>query len=500
MPKNVLPPAARVLPKAGQNVWMKAFNEALDGGMSDEEASKMGWAAAKRAGYTKGQNGKWSKMESELVFDEDGGFQIGVPLIKIDTKKRIVGGFATLNNVDEASDIMEPDASLEAFTKWFGNIREMHQPKAVGKAVDFYPDTYTDEDGQTYEGIWVNAKISKGAEDTWEKVLDGTLSGFSIGGATLEKQRDIVKSEDGSTRQVWRITKYRLTELSLVDSPCNRLASISLVKSIDGAPVVEDTIGDLEEEEDLNKAWGDGEFVDLSTEYKCVVVALEALRDGAIAVKADDVAARASEQLSNYRAKVRYEVEEAEYHASKVLKDDAANNDLKKEEEIMTVDLQKEGASDNSNGEELTEDEKTIFQKFVNFLKSDDTGTESAPDDVSNIEGGSSVDTEELTKAIDTAVEGLTKSSDEKFESFTASFDEIKGLFEKVAKLEDVDAFKTELSDAVTAIADRVEALEKSGAIKKSGDDVDAVDKIEKSEDGFWSDSILPDFIRNTGK
>ena len=35
--------------------------------------------------------------------------------------------------------------------------------------------------------------VSKGAPDTWEKVLDGTLTGFSIGGEINEASNEFVK-------------------------------------------------------------------------------------------------------------------------------------------------------------------------------------------------------------------------------------------------------------------------------------------------------------------
>ena len=40
MPRNVLPDAARVLPPAGQKLWIKAFNEALDQGLPEADASR----------------------------------------------------------------------------------------------------------------------------------------------------------------------------------------------------------------------------------------------------------------------------------------------------------------------------------------------------------------------------------------------------------------------------------------------------------------------------
>jgi hypothetical protein len=39
-------------------------------------------------------------------------------------------------------------------------------------------------------GVYVSAYVSKGAQDAWEKVLDGTYSGFSIGG-NIKKYDDM---------------------------------------------------------------------------------------------------------------------------------------------------------------------------------------------------------------------------------------------------------------------------------------------------------------------
>jgi hypothetical protein len=78
----------------------------------------------------------------------------------------------------------------------------------------------------------VDAYISKGASDIWEMVLDGTLTGFSIGGAVKDSTNEFDESLDKTVRV---IKEYDLVELSLVDSPANQLANIfSIQKTIDG--------------------------------------------------------------------------------------------------------------------------------------------------------------------------------------------------------------------------------------------------------------------------
>ena len=61
--------------------------------------------------------------------------RLSMPFSKVDKERRIVSGFATLDNVDKQADIVTADASLKAFSKFRGNIREMHQQLAVGKRV-----------------------------------------------------------------------------------------------------------------------------------------------------------------------------------------------------------------------------------------------------------------------------------------------------------------------------------------------------------------------------
>ena len=152
------------------------------------------------------------------------------PFQKINQEQRVVTGIATANNVDLADDIVNFDASVEAFSNWIGNIREMHSPIAVGKLVDWKPVPVY-HNGDMYEGIEVSVYISKGAEDTWQKILDGTLRGFSIGGMVQKREKRFVEKIN---RYVQEIVQYSLGELSVVDNPCNPAGMFAMIKSVDG--------------------------------------------------------------------------------------------------------------------------------------------------------------------------------------------------------------------------------------------------------------------------
>jgi hypothetical protein len=154
---------------------------------------------------------------------------LSVPFFKVDEERRIVSGFATLDNVDRHNDIVDAEASIKAFETFRGNLREMHQPIAVGKVTNFREEQFYDKStGQSYRGVFVDTYVSKGAQDTWEKVLDGTLSGFSIGG-NITKVDQVQKGED----MVRVIKEYELVELSLVDSPANQLANVFSIQKVD---------------------------------------------------------------------------------------------------------------------------------------------------------------------------------------------------------------------------------------------------------------------------
>ena len=160
-------------------------------------------------------------------------FNLSFPIDMIKKEERIVSGIATADNVDKSGDIVDFTASVEAFKNWGGNIREMHAPVAVGKAVSYKPIQLMGEDGIMYNAVRVDAYISKGAENTWQKVLDGTLRAFSIGGKIIEKIESTEKMHRG--RPVNIIKNYVLGELSLVDNPANALAIVDIVKmDVDG--------------------------------------------------------------------------------------------------------------------------------------------------------------------------------------------------------------------------------------------------------------------------
>jgi len=162
--------------------------------------------------------------------------RLSMPIGKIDVERRMVSGFATLDNVDRQNDIVTTESSITAFKNFRGNLREMHQPSAVGKIVSFKEDKYFDPSTKKfYSGVYVSAYVSKGAQNAWEKVLDGTYTGFSIGG-NIKEWDDAYDEKIDKTIRV--IKTYELSELSLVDNPANEFANIVSIEKINGQNVV----------------------------------------------------------------------------------------------------------------------------------------------------------------------------------------------------------------------------------------------------------------------
>ncbi len=139
---------------------------------------------------------------------KNGKAKIFVPIAKVDDDERMVYGYATTEALDNQGEIIKIDAVKNALDEYmkFANVREMHQPSAVGVCKMATVDS---------KGLYVGIKVVD--DSAWKKVKEEVYKGFSIGGSTIKK---VDKS----------IVKMRLTEISLVDRPCNPEATIELWK------------------------------------------------------------------------------------------------------------------------------------------------------------------------------------------------------------------------------------------------------------------------------
>ncbi|MBV8061463.1 MAG: HK97 family phage prohead protease [Alphaproteobacteria bacterium] len=145
---------------------------------------------------------------------------------KIDDEQRMVFGYASTESVDSQGEIVTKSAVQDAWDDYmkFANVREMHQPSAVGIVKEYNFDD---------SGVQIGVHVVD--DNAWEKVKKGVYRGFSIGGKKLP---------GGYDKATNTISKMRLTEISLVDRPANPEAVISMWKG-------EDIGGDDETELDV---------------------------------------------------------------------------------------------------------------------------------------------------------------------------------------------------------------------------------------------------------
>jgi HK97 family phage prohead protease len=155
------------------------------------------------------------------------------PIAKIDESQRLVFGYASTETLDSQGEIVRKEAIEAALPDYmrFANIREMHQPSAVGVAREAELDD---------KGLHLAAKIVD--DEAWQKVVEGVYKGFSIGGR--------VTARDPDAKHV--ITGVDLLEISLVDRPANPEAMIELFKAKPEPPPAETAkVGARHSREDL---------------------------------------------------------------------------------------------------------------------------------------------------------------------------------------------------------------------------------------------------------
>lgn len=160
-------------------------------------------------------------------------FSLAIPITKVDDDTRTIEGVATAEVVDKQGEIVDYTTAKSIIAgTWPGNLREMHQPQAVGTGVIV-------ECNDAEKVIKIRGTVSKGAPHTWEKVKDGTLKFFSIGGLAAKRV-----AEKLGDQTVKRLFLESVHEISLVDNGACPAAGFAIVKSVSGTlqPVTDDKL------------------------------------------------------------------------------------------------------------------------------------------------------------------------------------------------------------------------------------------------------------------
>jgi hypothetical protein len=133
---------------------------------------------------------------------------------KVDEEQRTVFGYASTDCRDRQGEIVTRDAIAKALPDYmlWKNVREMHQPSAVGRAIEANMDE---------KGLYFGAYVAD--DRAWKKVKDKVYKGFSIGGRVLAR--------DPNDKTI--VTGVMITEISLVDRPANPEAKFDWFKRAD---------------------------------------------------------------------------------------------------------------------------------------------------------------------------------------------------------------------------------------------------------------------------
>jgi outer membrane murein-binding lipoprotein Lpp len=371
----------------------------------------------------------------------------------------------------------------------------MHQPSAVGKMVSFKEDKYYDPDSEKmYNGVVVSAYISKGAQDAWEKVLDGTYTGFSIGGR-MNKWDD--GYDEKMDKQIRIIKDYDLVELSLVDSPANQFANIVSVEKVDGVDVVKgmDTVIEnvfwdkesgvvmvSENDSEVSPTTGNQMqnigFVEKTDNEKTNMIKfLVASAKGTDTSKIQKEENPMTKSTKNTTEEI---VEKTDVVVEDVQVAPEAEATVETAEVTKSEDVVVEAtSSDNQITEEVTKAEEVVVEEIE---KSDSVVEE--------------VKTEEVSKNDEVIAEAVTEINNTLTSAFSDLVATVKSLQEQVnAITKSIDAVSQDVSaakDEFNEFGKRVDAVEADTAFRKSGDLGEIIqEQPEMVEKSLWGGRFL---------
>ena len=133
-----------------------------------------------------------------------------------------ISGYANTTTVDRVGDVIPMTAWNKALENYLKNpiiLTQHDHDEPCGRMVDYRVDE---------KGLWVKARISAAAEDTFNLVKDGVLTAFSVGFTVKDAVYD-------SVTDLFIIKDLELLEISVVSIPCNQESIFSLSKAFNDA-------------------------------------------------------------------------------------------------------------------------------------------------------------------------------------------------------------------------------------------------------------------------
>jgi hypothetical protein len=415
----------------------------------------------------------WSSLGNDIT--------LSVPFTKVNREKRTVSGFATLDNLDQTGDVVTQEASIKAFENFRGNIREMHGSTAVGKMISFKPETFYDPaTKEFYNGVYVDAYVSKGAQDTWEKVLDGTLTGFSIGGKIVESDNEVNKS---TGKQVRFIKDYSLIELSIVDSPANELCNILSIQKVNGELIFKGIAAEVKMENIFYCAESDSIFMSTEAEFVSPINGKQAELIGWVESNDTNKAKEIDKILDLYKSRFNTLPD------TQIAKQANAEggNKVTNVENTESVEKLRAPEAPEAQAETLVDQVENVDNSTVEAVSHEDTSAEilETATDVSELE----VEEPDFAKMLGDLKGFFSETIEKATESNTLAVSSIKDKVEVFSK--SVDARISELAEKHTALSTAVESIRSTiDGVEKRVDAVESDTAIKKSSDLGGSQEI----------
>ena len=415
----------------------------------------------------------WSSIGNDIT--------LSVPFTKVNREKRTVSGFATLDNLDQTGDVVTQEASIKAFESFRGNIREMHGSTAVGKMISFKPETFYDPaTKEFYNGVYVDAYVSKGAQDTWEKVLDGTLTGFSIGGKIVESDNEVNKS---TGKQVRFIKDYSLIELSIVDSPANELCNILSIQKVNGELIFKGIAAEVKMENIFYCAESDSIFMSTQTEFVSPINGKQTELIGWVESNDTNKAKEIDKILDSYKSRFQTLPD------TQIAKQANAEggNKVTNVENTEPVEKLRAPEAAEAQADTLVDQVEVVDNSAVEAASHEDTSAEilETATDVSELE----VEEPDFAKMLGDLKGFFSETIEKATESNTLAVSSIKETVEVFSK--SVDARISELAEKHTALSTAVESIRTTiNGVEKRVDAVESDTAIKKSSDLGGSEEV----------
>ncbi len=175
--------------------------------------------------------------------------RIFVPITKIAKTAdgaRIITGVMTSEALDLDGQIADYDWAKKEATSWFkdwGNVREMHENKAVGKGIDIQFD-------DAARSITLTSKVVDPLACT--KIDEGILKGYSFGAKSVPGNPvKVIKDPQAPSG---RIVGGKIVETTLADHPANEDCIFAIAKMAGGkAEVTKGLLAEAISQDDLTK-------------------------------------------------------------------------------------------------------------------------------------------------------------------------------------------------------------------------------------------------------